>query len=278
MKYALVDGMRQEARPGRTGECPACHRPVLARCGEVRTWHWAHAGRRLCDRWWENETGWHRDWKNEFPAEWQELVHHSQSGERHIADVKTAQGWVIEFQHSFLNPQERRSREAFYPKLVWVVDGLRRQRDKQQFQAVWNRATPLVAGVWLVRHHPGDCALFRDWSGGLAPVFLDFGESCDLWFALRERSDGALYIAKIARTTFIAHHRAPYAGTCEEFGALLEALTNFVVSDAARRRVQALARQRPMVPVRRPLPYVRTRRSENFHECAARRARSRRRF
>jgi hypothetical protein len=41
---------------------------------------------------------------------WQEIVHRSDSGEKHIADVKTDHGWVIEFQHSYLNPEERRSR------------------------------------------------------------------------------------------------------------------------------------------------------------------------
>lgn len=45
-----------------------------------------------------------------------------ESGEKHIADVKTDSGWVLEFQHSNINPKERLSRNSFYPKLVWVVD------------------------------------------------------------------------------------------------------------------------------------------------------------
>ena len=46
-------------------------------------------GRRFCDPWWENETEWHRAWKDQFPADWQEIVHHAEDGEKHIADVKT---------------------------------------------------------------------------------------------------------------------------------------------------------------------------------------------
>jgi len=39
-------------------------------------------------------------------------VHRAEDGEKHIADVKTYHGRVIEFQHSYLKPVERRSRQA----------------------------------------------------------------------------------------------------------------------------------------------------------------------
>ena len=39
-------------------------------------------------------------WKNQFPTEWQEIIQRGNTGEKHIADVKTKDGWVIEFQHS----------------------------------------------------------------------------------------------------------------------------------------------------------------------------------
>src|SRR5215469_8979083 len=129
MKFACVNGQRQEAQPNLLGKCPACGQPMVARCGEARVWHWAHKGHRDCDPWWENETEWHRAWKDQFPADWQEIVHNAEDDERHIADVKTQNGWVIEFQQSRISPDERRSREAFYQSLVWVVDGLRLKRD-----------------------------------------------------------------------------------------------------------------------------------------------------
>ena len=126
MKFALINGERREAEPSRMGECPSCGNPVVAKCGEVRIKHWAHKARARCDAWWETETEWHRAWKNQFPSEWQEVIHYAENGEKHIADVKTDQGWVIEFQHSHIKPDERGSREDFYGKLIWVVDGNRR--------------------------------------------------------------------------------------------------------------------------------------------------------
>ena len=97
-------------------------RKSVAKCGDIRVRHWAHKGHLVCDPWWENETKWHRDWKDHFPTNWQEVVHRAADGERHIADVTTGEGWVIEFQHSYLRPEERRSRDAFYPKLIGLAE------------------------------------------------------------------------------------------------------------------------------------------------------------
>lgn len=85
--------------------------------------HWAHLGRRNCDPWWENETAWHRNWKNRFPEHCREICHTAPDGEIHIADIKTPTGIVIEVQHSGMTDAERLSRESFYGNLVWVVDG-----------------------------------------------------------------------------------------------------------------------------------------------------------
>ena len=74
MKFALVDGNKTEATKGAKGICPICGSELIAKCGEVKINHWAHKGIRNCDPWWENETEWHRSWKNNFPAEWQEIV------------------------------------------------------------------------------------------------------------------------------------------------------------------------------------------------------------
>ncbi|MEZ4815540.1 MAG: competence protein CoiA family protein [Bdellovibrionota bacterium] len=128
MKYALIDNERHEAKPESKGTCPSCGDAMVAKCGEVKIWHWAHRGKRICDHWWENETEWHRSWKSNFPVEWQECIHHASDGERHIADVKTSDNWVLEFQHSFLNSEERRIRSNFYEKLSWVVNGQRRKK------------------------------------------------------------------------------------------------------------------------------------------------------
>ena len=134
MKFALVDGNKTEATRGIKGICPSCGSEVIAKCGEVKINHWAHKGTRICDIWWENETEWHRQWKNNFPNDWQEVVNFDVKGEKHIADVKTDEGWVLEFQHSYLKPEERNSRNEFYSKLVWVIDGLEEKLIKYNFR------------------------------------------------------------------------------------------------------------------------------------------------
>ena len=135
MKIAVVNDERKSAEPTLHGTCPGCGNPVVAKCGEKRIWHWSHKGTRHCDVWWENETEWHRAWKDCFPIHWQEVVHPAPNGERHIADVKTDHDWVIEFQHSYLKADERRARDNFYQKLIWVVDGTRRETDRAQLGA-----------------------------------------------------------------------------------------------------------------------------------------------
>lgn len=134
MRYAVAGGQRLEAYPGGRGMCCRCNGEVIAKCGAHRVAHWAHRGMRDCDTWAEKETEWHRAWKNNFPAECQEYIQHDvQSGEKHIADVRTEHGLVIEFQHSHLDPLERAARERFYGNMVWVVDGTRLQRDYPRF-------------------------------------------------------------------------------------------------------------------------------------------------
>ena len=90
----------------------------------------------MCDHWWENETQWHRDWKNCFPEEWQEVVHFAEDGEKHIADVKTPSGLVIEFQHSAIKLEEIASREQFYKHMIWIVDGTRLSTDMRKLTKI----------------------------------------------------------------------------------------------------------------------------------------------
>ena len=92
MKFALVNGEKSEATKGAKGLCPSCRAELIARCGEVKINHWAHKGKRNCDPWWENETEWHRAWKNEFPTAWQEVVHYDENGEKHFTDTQPPRG------------------------------------------------------------------------------------------------------------------------------------------------------------------------------------------
>jgi len=207
MKFSIVNQERREAEPGLTGTCPVCAGPMVAKCGEVKIRHWAHKARRTCDPWWENEGEWHRAWKNEFPSSWQEVVQRSEDGEKHIADVKTDSGWVIELQYSYLKPEEHRSRNAFYKKLAWIVNGSRRETDRKRFNDAWNEGLRLSSKS-IVRRIPHDaCRLLREWVDTTAPVLFDFGDDTPLWWLLAKGSGGYAYVAPFSRAEFVAIHR-----------------------------------------------------------------------
>jgi hypothetical protein len=242
MKFALVNEQRQEAQPHLSGKCPTCGHPMVAKCGEVKIWHWAHQGSRPCDPWWENETEWHRAWKGQFPVNWQEVVHQAENGEKHIADVKTDHGWVIEFQHSYIKPEERRSRDTFYPKLVWVVDGARRKRDVAQFINAWNKGVLVGVNTPVRMVSSGKCVLLREWVDSRVPVFFDFGGNQLLCWLLASRPDGRAYIALYSRTEFIGIHRGgatQMANDFDQFVAdIMKLIENYERAQASNRTPQ----------------------------------------
>ncbi len=122
MLYALDDkGKKIRATPEAQAICPECLAPVIAKCGVINIWHWAHRRRANCDIWGEHETKWHLDWKSRFPAECVEVLI-ERDGSRHRADIYTPRGLVIELQHSALSPEEIAEREAFYRNMLWVFD------------------------------------------------------------------------------------------------------------------------------------------------------------
>ncbi|SNY99541.1 hypothetical protein SAMN06265377_1351 [Flagellimonas pacifica] len=205
MKYALVHGKKKEAHKGAQGICPGCGATMISKCGEVKIHHWAHKGNRNCDHWWENETEWHRAWKGHFPEEWQEVVQFGENGEKHIADVKTKTGLVLEFQHSYLNPEERRSRNTFYPKLAWVVDGTRRLKDRSRFIKVIQEGSSLpIKDIRIsCTDFPEESRILEEWVNCSVPVFFDFGEQERMWFLIPSSTLDRAYLVRIARDYFV---------------------------------------------------------------------------
>jgi hypothetical protein len=229
MKFALVNGQRQEAQPQLSGKCPGCGSPMIAKCGDVRRPHWAHKGKRFCDPWWENETDWHRAWKELFPRDWQEVVHYAENGEKHIADVKTDHDWIIEFQHSRIKPDERRSRDAFYKKLVWVVDGTRLKRDGAQLARAWRDGISVGGRDSPTRQvFIAESRLVSEWVESDAPIFFDFGEP-ELWWLLA-RSPGGMwaYVARFSRTTFVQIHRGEAPQEARNFDEFAKDISNLI--------------------------------------------------
>jgi len=119
MQFALVDNISTEASPGLKGICPGCRAPLIAKCGDIKIWHWAHLSAD-CDPWHEPETAWHRDWKNCFPSNCREKSHFN-----HRADVIYGDQ-VFEFQHSSISPHEIEEREnlwlQLYDAMYWIID------------------------------------------------------------------------------------------------------------------------------------------------------------
>ncbi len=211
MKFAIINNVKTEATKGAKGTCINCGSELIAKCGEIKDHHWAHKGIRNCDPWWENETEWHRFWKNQFPSLWQEVIHTDKTGEKHIADVKTDEGWVLEFQHSPIKSEEKYSRNTFYSKIVWIIDGRRLNRNIIQFQKLLNNSIRLKYGDITIYGIPNDSKLLREWSGLNVPVFFDFQESSNiqnsrLWLIIPAKSKNTVYVVPFSGANFIALH------------------------------------------------------------------------
>jgi competence protein CoiA len=216
LRFALLNNERVTAAPNLQGLCPGCAQPVIAKCGTQRIWHWAHRTQRTCDQWWEPETEWHRNWKNRFPLDWQEVIQHDpRSGEKHIADVRTSQNLVLEFQYSPLKPEERAARESFYGNMAWVVNGTRLSTVYERFRkgkfVPMTRINPIAKGWYLV-DNPEEC-FPRAWVDSSALVFFDFRETTPtdlpdgvrelLWCLLPKRAGRYAVVTAMARDTFL---------------------------------------------------------------------------
>ena len=125
--------------------CPTCSSSLIAKCGELNIWHWAHESRDDCDSWnYEPKTEWHTKWQKLFGEDHTE-VFIKQFGECHRADIVTKSGLVIEIQNSAISPSEIYSREEFYEKMIWVINS---KEFKHQF-IIKNYAFDVLKEVWF---------------------------------------------------------------------------------------------------------------------------------
>lgn len=240
MKYAIIKEERREAEKGLShASCIGCGQAMIPKCGETNIHHWAHLGKRMCDHWWEPETEWHRAWKNQFPKDWQERVQFAEDGEKHIADVKTDQDWVLEFQHSFLKPEERRARNFFYNKIVWIVNGNRRERDKAKFFKVIAEdgrpfsTSPLTHKLWV-----HDCKLFEEWINPNAAVFFDFGDDQTFWCLVPSHPDMYVYVIEVSKSRFLDIHTGNFNESSKDFGDHIRDLINSISTEISDQRIR----------------------------------------
>lgn len=268
MKFAMVDGQRREAERGLAATCLVCESSMIAKCGDHRVHHWSHRAIRNCDTWWEPETDWHRGWKDQFPKEWQEIIRFAPDGEKHIADVLTAGGMVLEFQHSPLRREEREARESFYQKMGWVVNGRRRVRDRTQFFDALRTASYALSNPLTLEIRHAESALLRDWAASSGAVFFDFGDASEpddclrfdtpiLWRVMPDNTKGNVFVSLVPKAALIRAYltSTPLAGF------------NY---PAAEQTIAARAR-RFTPPINRPAP-------DGFQRYLARQHRARSRF
>ncbi len=122
MLYAINENNRKVTpQKGIRARCPICESEVLPVCGDINIHHWRHITTINCDPWKENETEWHRSWKEEFPEAWRETII-EKDGEKHIADIKTDKDLIVEFQNSSISNRTIQVREEFYKNMVWLIN------------------------------------------------------------------------------------------------------------------------------------------------------------
>ena len=122
MLYGLVGGDRKAlATPKARGVCPSCGQVLIAKCGQIKVWHWAHKTGFDCDSWYEGESDWHLGWKKLVMPEFCEVVFGA--NREHRADIVGNNGVVVELQNSAISPVDIQEREKFYEDMIWLFNG-----------------------------------------------------------------------------------------------------------------------------------------------------------
>jgi hypothetical protein len=199
MLFANVNGQKVEAKPETRGMCPLCEQTVFSKCGEINVWHWAHHKVEGCDRWYEPETEWHKNWKLAFGKEHCEIVI-TKEGVRHIADIQTQENVIIELQNSPIQKPIIRQREIFYgERMIWVINGkpfkdnffcyqnhrsIKLEEDEEYFR----RHSPLASHYGMIddqtRKDEFNFAWSwcrKSWTDVQRHVFIDFGDENLFW-------------------------------------------------------------------------------------------------
>lgn len=240
MQYGYVNGLRMLAAKGLKGACNGCGTKLIAKCGDIKIHHWAHASKKECDPWWENETEWHREWKDLFPETYREVVIRN-STEFHRADIRTGNGLVIEFQNSQLSLEQMKSREEFYKKLIWVLNGKKFKGFKvsygipdpednelkdyeilgnlavsylpkdqrfwpKRMRTVYQRIHPRLSHIKISPKHDAFKwkYIHKTWSYAKCPVLIDLGGHF-LYEIKTKKQDSVdfLYLKKVSKNEFI---------------------------------------------------------------------------
>lgn len=194
------------------------------------------------------ETPWHRNWKMAFPKSFREVgFFDAVTNNIHRADIFSPSGHTIEFQNSPITLAELESREAFYPNLIWVVNGkkfkgfkvlkhlpdvddpklndyefchsdhLSMIRKKDLINGIikpkiLNFLHPELKGINLTSHYYSFCWKnpHSVWFQAKAPIIIDIGGHFLYELKQREQLSGNYaYLKLLNRKTFIERHTPP---------------------------------------------------------------------
>lgn len=124
----------------------------------------------------------------------------------------TNHGLVIEFQHSYLKPEERVARERFYGNMIWVVDGARLKNDYPRFCEGFNNFKHTKVSDYFLVHFPEEC-FPKNWLESNVPVIFDFQDANPanskdvvqnvLWCLFPGRAENQAVVVGLSRKQFI---------------------------------------------------------------------------
>jgi hypothetical protein len=102
--------------PGARAICIDCHATLIAKCGEINRWHWAHPGSAICTG--EGEGAWHLAWKHWAHSEGAQVEIEKHP---HRADIMWPDGRIWECQTNYTDAATIRKREDHYgDDLTWI--------------------------------------------------------------------------------------------------------------------------------------------------------------
>ena len=115
---------------GKTYKCPCCGSEVIQKKGDIMIWHFAHKSLADCVDYYDHKGVWHREMQELFPEKNREVYERTETY-RHIFDILTDKGRIIEFQHSHISIDDFMYRTKDYvdrsiingaSKPIWVFD------------------------------------------------------------------------------------------------------------------------------------------------------------
>lgn len=196
MIWAIVDNRKTKPTPKLNGKCPVCLNKVISKCGEVNDWYWSHLKKDNCDSWFESETIWHKHWKMTFGKENTEIVI-SIDNKKHIADIQTNKGVIIELQNSPISKFIIKEREEFYgEQMLWLINGVKFKNNlspknywnDKRFEELANDIEKQIKFIMGPRVEKGKNDEFfhwkypiRSWIDVHRHIFIDFGDDTLFW-------------------------------------------------------------------------------------------------